>query len=97
MAWWRKKTLKSGSCRLSPLAYSKVPVMELAITCSSAPTYSGLASILAASRRLPFCSASSHQAARSSAFTSRTWVLGWRSAHCRVTPNTFSGLLRQIS
>ncbi|MNY26232.1 hypothetical protein D3C86_1600660 [compost metagenome] len=71
--------------------------MEPAITASSAPTYSGLASNFAASRLLPFCSASSHQAARSSAFTSRTWVLGWRSAHCRVTPNTFSGLLRQIS
>ena len=50
--------------------------MELAITCSSAPTYSGLASSLAAARRLPLSSASSHQAARSSAFTSRTWVLG---------------------
>ena len=75
---------------LVPWRTSKVPVMGAGDHRLSAPTYSGLASILvAASRRLPLSSASSHQAARSSAPTSRTWVLQGRSAHCRVTPNTF--------
>ncbi|MCY1548539.1 hypothetical protein D9M68_846590 [compost metagenome] len=55
----RKNTLKSGAGRLSPFSYSKVPVMLLAITAASAPTYCDLDSIFTASMRLAM-EASSH-------------------------------------
>ena len=68
-----ERRLKSGTWRLSP-GVLEVPVMEVRDHLLVRPTYS-VWPAAAASRRLPFCSASSHQAARSSAFTSRTWLL----------------------
>jgi hypothetical protein len=82
--------------RLSPFSNSKVPVMLLAITASSAPTYSGRARIFAASRRLPSLS-SSQRPARISALVSSTAVFGFSSSQASVMPKTFSGLCRQIS
>ncbi|MNT40722.1 hypothetical protein D3C72_1770540 [compost metagenome] len=82
---------------MSPFSYSKVPVIELAMTLASAPTYSDFARIFTASARLALSFSSSHMAARIRALTRRLWVSGLASAQALDTPRTFSGLFFQIS
>lgn len=69
--------------------------MDIFTTLCGASTYRGPEMMRTTSMR--FSGRSAQRAASSSPFTSALWVLGWRCAHSRVTPNTFSGQLFQIS
>jgi hypothetical protein len=74
-----------------------VPVIELAITSASAPTYSERARISTAASRLALSFSSSQIAARISALVMASVVCGFSWAKAAVRPNTFSGLFFQIS
>ena len=73
-----------------------VPVIELAMTALSAPTYSGFERISTAFIRLALLFSSSQIAARISALVSASTVFGFFPANSAVMPNTFSGLSFQI-